>query len=98
MDKELFEKLAALRIKEREIKDQIEEIYPTITASVEELPDGTVIESDLGKFTVSHRRTWEYTPEFERAKEELKKQQKEEEQKGTATYTTKASVVFKENK
>lgn len=98
MDKELFDKLARLRIKEREIKDEIDEIYPSVTESVEELPDGTVIESDLGKFTVSHRRTWEYSHEYEKQKEDLKKKQKEEEQKGLATYTTKASVVFKENK
>lgn len=98
MDKQLFEKLADLRVAERAIKDQIEEIYPEIIKSIEaeELEDGTIIESSKGKFTVSNRRTWTYTTETKAVEENLKKLKKEEEQKGLATYTTKPSVVFKE--
>lgn len=94
--KDLLEKLAELRIQERLIKEQIDEIYPTVLESVKEYEDGTIIEIPSGKFTVSFRRTWTYSPACETAAEALKKQKKEEEQKGLATYSEKPSVVFKE--
>ena len=95
MTKELFEALADLRIKEREIKNQIDEIYPQILEEVADIEEGTIIASVSGNFTVSHRRTWEYTEEVEKLNKELKDQKKKEEQMGHATYTTKPSVVFK---
>lgn len=97
MNKERFEKLAELRIKQREIEAEIDEIYPEITASVVDLEDGTIIETAEGNFSVSHRRSWTYSDEVESIAESLKKQKKLEEQKGIATYTTKPSVIFKES-
>lgn len=97
MNKDLFDKLAALRIAERDIKNQIEEIYPEIVASLTDVEDGTIITTDLGTFTVSQRRTWTYPEAIEQREQELKKEKKIAEQMGVATYTTKPSAVFKEN-
>jgi len=95
--KDLLEKLAELRIAEREIKEKIDAIYPEVVGLVEneQIEDGTIIEIPSGKFTVSYRRTWEYTDTVENLSNELKKAKKEEEQKGIATYTAKPSVIFK---
>lgn len=95
MNKELFEKLAYLRLAERDIKDQIDEILPTINESVKELERGTIIKTPAGTFTVSLRRTYTYSKDVEEKEVELKKLKKEEEQKGLATHVEKASVVFK---
>lgn len=96
MNKELFDKLAALRIAERDVKNQIEEIYPEIVASLTDVEDGTIITTDLGTFTVSQRRTWEYPEALVQRELEIKKEKKIAEQMGVATYTTKPSVTFKE--
>ena len=95
MNKELFEKLADLRVAEREIKAKIEEILPEINASVEDLDSGTIIESPSGTFTVTKRRTWTYSEGLEKLEEQVKKEKKLEEQKGIATYVEKPTVIFK---
>jgi len=94
--KQKLEQLARLKIEQRKIEAEIEEIYPEILEEVKDMDDGTVIEMSEGTFTVSFRRTWTYTEELEKKAEALKIAKKEEEQKGLATYTTKPSVIFKQ--
>jgi hypothetical protein len=94
MTKELFDQLATLRIQEREIKSKIDEIYPQVLEEVADAEDGTVIESDLGNFTVSFRRNWEYPELIQEFESEVKKKKKLAEQTGEATYEEKACVIF----
>lgn len=94
MDTEKFERLAELRIKEREIKKEIEVLLPEINESVVDIEDGTAIQVKHGIFTVKHLRKWEYTPETKRFERELKDRKKSEEQTGEATYVTSPSVRF----
>lgn len=96
LNKDLFNKLADLRIAERDIKNKIDEIYPEIIASLVDVEDGAMIETEKGSFTVSQRRTWEYPEVIEQRELELKKEKKIAEQMGVATYTVKPSVIFKE--
>lgn len=95
MDVKKLERLAELRIAERQIKTEIEEILPIVTASADELDSGTELEVSNGKFVVSKRRVWTYPDSVQSKKVEYDEAKKESEQDGSAEYTEKASLIFK---
>lgn len=94
MNKEKFELLAELRIAEKEIAAKIKEILPEVTASVQDLEGGTVIETGLGSFTVAERRTFEYSESIQAQEKALKELKKDEERKGLAECTINKFVKF----
>lgn len=91
-------KLAELRIAEREIKSKIEEILPSITEEIVDLDSGTALEVSAGTFTVSKRRTYKYSKAVEEKERIYKEAKKQEERTGKAPYTESTSIIFKENK
>jgi hypothetical protein len=98
--KQLFDELADLRIKEKEINDRIEEIKPIIYQEVDGLESGTPIdlESGKGSFTVSYTRKWTYPEYVTQLEKEYKKTKKKSEQVGDATYTESVMLKFSEAK
>jgi len=96
--KQILESYAELKLKAKELDAQLEELNPQVLEIMKESAVEEIEIGDLGKLTMASRRTWVY-PEFIQEKEkELKKEKKEAEQTGSADYSEKHYVMFKEAK
>lgn len=96
--KDLLNKYAELKLKAKALEQELEELNPQVLSIMQETAVEEIEVGDLGKLTMASRRTWVY-PEFIQEKEkELKKEKKEAEQTGTADYSEKHYVMFKEAK
>jgi len=98
MKKELFEKLANLRIKEREIETQIKELIPLVYAEADGQEDGAIIHTTNGNFSVSYLRKWKFPLVVEELKKKFKEAEEGSKRLGTATYTLGISLKFNDNK
>lgn len=97
MDTVKLNKLAELRLAEREIGEQIDALLPEINAMAADLESGTELEVDAGRFIVAKRRKWTYTAPTLEAEKKVKELKKTEEMTGDATYIENTSLTFKEN-
>ena len=96
--KDILNSYAELKLKAKELEAQIDELNPQVLEIMKESAVEEIEIGDLGKLTMASRRTWIY-PEFIQLKEkELKAEKKEAEQTGTADYSEKHYVMFKEAK
>lgn len=84
-----------------ELKDQLDSItvqIDTIRANIEnymdELDAEQIVLNGVGKFVKESKRTWEYTENIKLIEEDLKKQKKEQQQKGLATYKEDSYIKF----
>jgi len=95
--KDLINKLAELRIKEKEIAAEIKAIVAEVTPTVSDLDSGAQLEVESGTFTIQKRRVWTY-PAYVNMAEDVFKEAKEKAQAtGDAEYTENTSLVFKAN-
>lgn len=96
--KDILNKYAELKLKAKALDQELEELNPQVLEIMKESAVEEIEVGELGKLTMASRRTWVY-PEFIQTKEkELKQAKKEAEQTGTADYSEKHYVMFKEVK
>jgi len=96
--KDILNKYAYLKLKVKALEEEMDELNPQVLEIMKESAVEEIEVGDLGKLTMASRRTWIY-PEFIQEKEkELKREKKEAEQTGTADYSEKHYVLFKEAK
>ncbi len=90
MDKAKLDRYAELKVLEKKIKKEIDELNPEIRDMMTKAGHDKV-DAGYGTFTLSSRTTWEYSP----AVEEL---QKKEKALGVAKAVINQSLTFKEVK
>jgi len=95
MDKIKLERYAELK---KIVKEAEEEMDPLKGEILEMMGDNEEVDTDFGKFVVSHRRTWTYPEEIKNREDQLKRDKKSCEQLGTADYVENSTLMFKENK
>lgn len=95
MLKEKLEEYRDLKAKQKYNDDLLANLSLEIVAEMRgtdkeklALADGT------GVFTLSKRKTWQYSPTVEAMETSLKNQKSQEQAKGDATYTEKDILVF----
>ena len=93
MDKTKLERYAELK---RIVKQAEEEMDPMKEEILTMMGDHEEVETDFGKFVVTHRRTYTYPEEIKQREDDLKKAKKTCEQLGTAEYVEKSILMFKE--
>jgi hypothetical protein len=80
----------------KEIEDELGLIKMQVHKDLNE-SGVTFGKGDRGNFIISSRKTWQYSDEVKVAAQGLKKMQAKEQKFGTASYTSKESIMFKFN-
>lgn len=93
MDKELFLLYAEYKNQIKELEEKVKELQPQVMGMMQ-LADTERVETEVGTFSLSLRKTWKYTDEVESLKEQLDGAKATEEATGAATYTEKPSLMF----
>lgn len=96
MNKDLLYKAAEIKRQIKTLTEEYEEIIvPVIAEVLEAAPDTLKIDvGDLGRFSISFRKVWEYTDEVGELDQQLKIMKQEQEQLGLATYKEVPSLKF----
>lgn len=97
MNKELLEEYAQLKIKEKELAARIKELGPEIKAMIEET-GADKVDMEVGTFTITVRKTWNFSDLHSVKKTELKDLEEREKADGTAEFEEETSLMFKEKK
>ena len=87
-----------LKIKIKALEAQADELNPFVLESLQVSGAEEVDIEDLGKIVLANRRTWEYPAEIKEKEDTVKAEKKEAEQLGTAKYSEKPYILFKQNK
>jgi hypothetical protein len=93
MNKEIFKQYAALKIKEKEIQEEIETLKPEIMEEIEE-SGADKIASDFGTFSLISIKKWKFSPAVEEAKKTLDCLQANEKADGTATFEENKQLKY----
>lgn len=96
MNKQHLEKYAELKNQIKILEENIDELQPLILAEME-TEQADEIDTEFGRFLTGKRRTYTYPQEIESEIEKIKELKKEAEAKGTASYTEKSYLIFKNN-
>lgn len=88
---------ARLKIQEKEIAKQLEELKPTVLAGLEERGLDKQPTS-LGDFTIQKKKSWTYSENVAEQTSRLKQMKDSEEADGTATFEETSILAFKEKK
>ena len=92
---ELLHHAAEIKAKIKALTEEYKDNEEQIIAAVYELnPKGKVDVGDLGRFSVSMKKEWEYSDKVETVKAQLKALKEEEEALGLATYKEIPSLKF----
>lgn len=93
MNKELFKQYADLKIKEKVIQEQLDEIKPALINDIE-ASGADKIESTFGIFTLVSMKKWKFSPAVENAKKTLDELQANEKADGTATFEENKQLKY----
>jgi len=85
------------KVQIKHLEDRLEELKPEIVGGIQVIaPDDGIVDTDFGIFTVSEKRTYQYSEEVEDLTKRLKALKRDQEATGEATYDTKPSLRFDE--
>ena len=87
MNKKLFEAYASLKIKEKEVKAEIDKLNPQIVAELGLAQQDKAILPGAGSFSLAIKKIWKFSHVVERAGFELEGLKDKEKQDGTASFT-----------
>ena len=90
----LFEVYADLKIKEKEIQEQIKITAELLLPQMIEKNTDKLVKDGIGTLSLESRKTWKYSPrviELEGKVDDLKSQEKAD---GTATYAESRNLKF----
>lgn len=93
MEQTPFKKYADLKIQEKRIKAELEQLKPVITAEMSKV-GAEKVPSDFGTFTLKPVPVWKYSEAVEKAQEAVDKLKEEEKAKGVAVSETRIDLVF----
>lgn len=97
MNKEHLKEYADLKVKEKEVKERLEELNPLIkqellNQNIDKLP------TTLGSFNIKKIKKWKYSATVSVMEEGLSALRTEEQADGTATFVEVPILEFRENK
>ena len=82
--KDKIQKYEELKLAEKDIKEQAEELKKEITPYIIENYLDAELQLSKGKIVVKHRANWEFSPNTQQRQKEVKEMEKEEIAKGIA--------------
>ena len=88
---------ARLKVQEKDLKKQIEELNPLIRAEMESRGLDKQPTS-IGDFLILKKKQWKYTEECETLRQALKNKENDEEARGLATFVEKSELQFRVKK
>ena len=94
---EILKRYAELKILEKQAKEELAELNPKIIQYLVE-SDLDKQPTTLGTFSLRTLKDWEYSNAVKVAKKTVKDLESKEQKDGTATFTEKLSLMFKESK
>jgi len=97
MNKEVFERYAAIKNKIKDLAEEAKGIEKEVMDEMNE-QEADSIQSPIGTFSVVRRLRWKYSPSVDQKELELKAQKKREEEEGTATSTESTGLMFRAKK
>ena len=80
--KQAIQKYEELKVAEREIKKQLEELQPIVLPLI---PEDAEVQGENGVFYIQKRPVWKFSSQVEMGEKELKKLKEAEKANGTAT-------------
>jgi hypothetical protein len=95
--KELFDEYADLKRIEKETAAKLEAIQPQLVQAMQD-SGFEKIEHEQGSFSITKRKTWTFSSDYNVKKDELKSLEKQEQQTGTATFVEKTGLLFSPKK
>ena len=93
MNKEILQKYAKLKQREKEVKEAISELAPVILSDMEK-EDADKVTSSFGTFSIEHRKEWRYTNVVDLAERKLKELQLNEQARGIAKFTQRSVLKY----
>jgi len=97
MNKEVFERYAAVKNKIKELTEEAKVIEGEVGAEMEK-EDMKSLKSPIGTFSIILRKRWEYSPAVGLLEEKTKTLKKQEEKDGTAAATESTGLMFRARK
>jgi hypothetical protein len=93
---EVLTQAAQIKLQIRNLEEEYKNLEQEIIRAVSELnPEGKKVDvGDLGRFSVSLRKVWEYSDKVITLAADLKQLKAEEEATGVASYTEIPSIKF----
>ena len=83
MNDEIFARYAQLKRQITLLEDQMKELQPQVTEELKKLPDAK-LKTPFGMFNIMRRAKWSYSEAVQQIEDQLKSQQKAEQESGTA--------------
>lgn len=94
--KQTLKEYESIKLQMKELEDKLTEMKPVL---LENIPEGTDVVTDFGKFSVTSRSKWIFSEGLTSDNENLKKLQKEEKADGTAKEEKGIPyIVYKQSK
>ncbi len=95
---QVLAKYENLKIQERAIKAEMEELEPALEEIIPRLPEDQEIQGAQGYFFIQKRPTWKFSETVNQKEAELKKLKSEEQAKGIAIPKYKPILYYKSSK
>lgn len=93
--KDILNEYAAIKKDIKFLEDKADALNPQVLDIMQVNDLGEVAISDIGKLSISSRRTWKYTQKTKELEQALKEEKAFEEQTGKADYSEKHFILFK---
>lgn len=94
MNVEKIKEYESYKLQIKELEAKAKELEPEVREALESI-DEDQIETDLGKFYFTTRKTWKYTTAVTDKEAEVKALKKEEEETGRAKASESKSVTYR---
>ena len=98
MNKQLFERYAQLKIKEKELKGEMDEIRPQVVSEIEAAEIDKVVIPGYGSVGFKIAKIWKFSHAVEQAELEIEGLKDKEKNEGKATFTERKDLVFNAEK
>ena len=94
MNVEKIKEYESLKLQIKELTDKAKELEPVVVEALESVEEDQ-IETDVGKFYFTTRKSWKYTDAVKIKEAEFKDLKKEEEENGIAKCEEKKSLTYR---
>ena len=92
----LLTKYGELKIKEKQIADELEMLKDQVLDEVRAIStDQPVQIAEVGTYSIGRRKNWRFSPIVEQLQAKLEETKKEQMATGAATFTEQEYVIFK---
>lgn len=100
MNKKILERYATLKVEIKKLETELEYLQPEVLKEISAVyvdkPVTTDELKDIGTFSITKKKKWQYSEELMDMKVKVTEREQKEKQDGTATFEEQEILVFKE--